>query len=67
LSLLPALQKEPRTTVSYDQEGDVLYVSLSPGAVADDSDLGEDDILVRYKEGQIIGYTILHASQRIPA
>jgi len=32
---------------------------------ADDSQLTDDDIIVRYEEGQIVGITILNASKRV--
>ena len=54
-----------RLQASYDEEGDVLYVhfGLQPRP-ATDSELTDDDIIVRYDGDEIIGLTILHASQR---
>ena len=49
---------------SYDEEADVLYLTFEPGASADDSELTEDDILLRYKDERLIGVTVLHASKR---
>jgi uncharacterized protein YuzE len=49
---------------SYDADGDVLYVSFGPPRTATDSELLDDDIIVRYSDEEIIGYTILHASKR---
>jgi uncharacterized protein YuzE len=48
----------------YDEEADVLYISFSPDTSADDSELTGNDVIIRYKEGKIIGLTILHFSER---
>jgi uncharacterized protein YuzE len=50
--------------VEYDEKGDVLYIAFSPDTVADDSELTENDVLLRYKGDRIIGLTILHFSER---
>lgn len=52
--------------LSYDAEADVVYINFyNPAKSADDSELTNDDVIVRYDEQQeIIGLTILHASQR---
>ena len=49
---------------SYDSEADVLYINFKKPAVATDSELMDDDILVRYEGEEIIGLTVLHASKR---
>ena len=67
LTLLPAVRHSPnrRFQASYDEEGDVLYVHFGPHTrPATDSELTDDDIIVRYDGEEIIGITILHASQR---
>ena len=67
LSLLPAVRHSPngRLQASYDEEGDVLYVHFGrQPRPATDSELTDDDIIVRYDGDEIIGITILHASQR---
>lgn len=48
----------------YDSEADVLYVNFQRPAVADDSEMNEDDTIVRYHKGQVVGFTILNASTR---
>jgi uncharacterized protein YuzE len=53
-----------KVDVEYDEKGDALYVTFSPETVADDSELTENDILLRYKGDRIIGLTILHFSER---
>ena len=67
LNLLPAVRHSPdgRLQASYDEEGDVLYVHFGhQPRSATDSELKDDDIIVRYDGDEIIGITILHASQR---
>lgn len=49
---------------SYDAEADVLYVNFKKPSVATDSELTDDDIIVRYEGDEIIGLTVLHASKR---
>ena len=48
----------------YDAEADVLYLNFKKPSRAEDSELTEDDVIVRYEAGEIIGLTILHASSR---
>lgn len=52
--------------LSFDAEADVVYINFhNPALAADDSELNDDDVIVRYDEQQeIIGLTILHASSR---
>lgn len=50
--------------VEYDSEGDALYIAFNRDTVADDSELTDNDVLIRYKGDQIIGLTILHFSER---
>lgn len=50
---------------NYDKEADVLYMNFKKPAVADDSELTDDNIIIRYEGKEIIGITILNASKRI--
>ncbi|HZY38200.1 MAG TPA: DUF2283 domain-containing protein [Mucilaginibacter sp.] len=50
--------------IRFDKEADVMYVSFGPPVPADDSELGDDDILYRYKDGEIVGLTVTHFSHR---
>ena len=65
---LPLLLQRREFTWDYDEEADVLYVTFER-AEATDSDLTDDDIVVRYRidNNEIIGLTILNASTRVPA
>ena len=49
---------------SYDAEADVLYINFKKPSHATDSELTEDDIIIRYEDDEIIGLTVLHASKR---
>ena len=65
MRIVPALVKFPEhIESSYDAGADVLYVNFVAGAAADDSELTDDDILLRYKGGRLIGVTVMHASKR---
>lgn len=52
--------------LSYDAEADTACINFqNPPAEADNSELTDKDVLLRYSEdGEVIGLTILHVSQR---
>ncbi len=66
LKLLPAVKGAPHRYLwsSYDADADMLYINFKKPSHATDSELTEDDIIVRYEGDEVIGLTILHASQR---
>ena len=66
LRFLPTLQDIPTGNVwlNYDTEVDVLYVNFTKSTAADDSELTDDDVILRYYGEELIGFTVLHASQR---
>jgi uncharacterized protein YuzE len=66
LKLLPRVKQSPEGSVwlSYDQEADTLYVNYRKPSFATDSELTEDDVIVRYAGDEVVGFTVLHASQR---
>ena len=49
---------------SYDAEADVLYINFKKPSVATDSELTDDDVIIRYENEEVIGLTVLHASKR---
>lgn len=67
LKLIPAVNKAPQHSLwlTYDAEVDTLYVNFKKPSVATDSELTDDDVIVRYEGDEVIGYTVLHASQRL--
>jgi uncharacterized protein YuzE len=66
IRLLPAVKQTTRGYLwtSYDAEADVLYVNFKKPSHATDSELTDDDVIIRYRGEEIIGLTILHASER---
>ncbi|MBX3082358.1 MAG: DUF2283 domain-containing protein [Anaerolineae bacterium] len=67
LTLLPDIQNSPDRSMwlHYDAEADTLYVNFRHPSIAVDSDLTDDDVIIRYDEqNEIVGYTILHVGQR---
>jgi uncharacterized protein YuzE len=66
LKLVPTLRDTPSHLLwsSYDAEADTLYVNFKKPSNATDSDLTDDDVIIRYEDGEIVGLTILHASKR---
>lgn len=67
LKIVPDFLNIPyeRIWSSYDHEADVLYINFKRPSHADDSELTDDDIVIRYEKGKIIGLTVLHASKRL--
>lgn len=66
LTLVPALKRAPHGVLwsSYDAEADVLYINFKKPSQATDSEMTDDDVIVRYEGDEIVGLTILHASAR---
>lgn len=62
---LPYFLKHKTIWASYDKEADVLYLHFKKPNQADNSEMTEDEVIVRYQDKEIIGVTILNASQRI--
>ena len=66
LKFLPTIDQTPQKNVwlNYDEEADVLYVNFKRPSVATDSELTDDDVIIRYEENEMVGMTILHARHR---
>ena len=66
LKLVPAVKNSPHKYLwsSYDAEADVLYINFKKPSHATDSEMTDDDILVRYEGEEVVGLTVLHASTR---
>ena len=66
MAVMPAVRIAPEKTfwTAYDDEADVLYINFKKPSHADDSELTEDDVIIRYEHGEIVGLTFLNASQR---
>jgi uncharacterized protein YuzE len=67
LRLLPKIKAAPQGNVwlSYDAEADVLYINFQQPNAATDSEMTDEDVIIRYDANdEIVGFTILRASQR---
>ncbi len=66
IKLLPAMKESPSHSawISYDEEADTLYISFKKPAVATDSEMTDDDLIIRYEGKEVVGITVLHASKR---
>lgn len=50
--------------LSYDEEADVLYLNFKKPSHADDSELLDNDVIVRYEGEEVIGMTSMNASKK---
>lgn len=67
LNLAKALQtvEQRPCWMMFDAEADVLYINFQqPAVAATDSEVTDDDIVIRYADDEVIGLTILSVSQR---
>ena len=48
----------------YDAEADVLYISFRKPQQANDSILEEDGNIYHYRDDELVGVTVLNASQK---
>ena len=53
-----------RFWVDYDNEADVLYISFQRPQRATDTEMTDEGILLRHRDNQLVGITILDASMR---
>ena len=67
LNIAKALQtvEQRPCWMMFDAEADVLYINFQqPAVAATDSEVTDDDVVIRYAEGEVIGQTVLSVSQR---
>ena len=66
IQAIPHLVKFPkhRLLIDYDNEADVLYINFNRPQQSTDSEMLDNGVLLRYKDDQIVGMTILDASTR---
>ncbi|RKX63610.1 MAG: hypothetical protein DRP34_01555 [Thermodesulfobacteriota bacterium] len=50
--------------IDYDEEADVLYISFRRPQKATDTKMTKEGILLRFKDNELVGITILDASKR---
>lgn len=53
-----------RYWIDYDDEADVLYVNFTRPQKATDTELTNEGTLLRYRDQELVGITILDASER---
>jgi len=66
LKLTPAVKRSPHRYLwsSYDANADVLYINFKKPSHATESEMTDDDVIVRYEGEEVVGLTVLHASKR---
>jgi uncharacterized protein YuzE len=67
LNIAKALQtvEQRPCWMMFDAEADVLYVNFQqPAVAATDSEVTDDDVVIRYADDEMIGLTVLSVSQR---
>ena len=64
VKISPYFLSHENVWISYDKEADVMYINFKKPSHADDSELTDDDIIIRYEKGDIVGITILNAKNR---
>jgi uncharacterized protein YuzE len=66
IKLISAVKHAPGKYLwsSYDVEADVLYINFKKPSQATDSEITEDDVIIRYDGANVVGLTILNASSR---
>jgi len=66
LKAIPQLIQIPKTCMwlDYDSEADVLYIHFEEKPNSNHSEMREDGIMLDYKDNNLVGLTILEASQR---
>jgi uncharacterized protein YuzE len=67
LRLIPAVNRAPQPAVwlTYDDEADTLYMNYKKPSHATDSEMTDEDVIIRYEGDEVIGFTVLHASKRL--
>jgi uncharacterized protein YuzE len=66
LKIIPAVKGAPQKYLwsSFDAEADELYINFKKPSHDTDSELTDNDVIIRYEGKEIIGLTGLHASKR---
>lgn len=61
LQLIPAVNRAQHAVwLTYD--ADTLYVNYKKPSHATDSEMTDEDVIIRYEGDEVIGFTVLHAS-----
>ena len=64
--VIPHILRLPYTKMwmDYDKEADVLYINFKRPQKATDSEMLDNGILLRYRDKELVGVTVLDASKR---
>lgn len=62
--VLPYFLKHKNVWTDFDTEADVLYIHFKKPSHADNSEMIDDDIIIRYENNEVIGISILNASKK---
>ncbi len=64
--LIPHFIKLPekKMWLDYDNEADVLYINFKKPQRATDSEMLDNGVLLRYRDTELVGITIMDASKR---
>lgn len=67
MTFVPQVLKFQQNNIwlSYDEEADVLYLNFKKPSHADDSELLDTDVIVRYENDEVVGLTVLNASKQV--
>ena len=60
----PYFIKHKTIWANYDAEADVIYLHFKKPNHSDNSEMTDDEIIIRYEKDEIIGFTILNARKR---
>jgi len=63
-NVLPYFLKYKKVWADYDEKADILYMHFKKPNHADNSEMTEDDIIIRYEKEEVIGLSVLNASKR---
>jgi uncharacterized protein YuzE len=63
--LIPFMKNHPNLWANYDTDADVLYLHFKKPNHSDNSEMTDDEIIMRYEKNELIGMTILNASRWI--
>jgi len=66
--IIPNLLSMPSKAmwIDYDEEADVLYINFEKPQKATDSKM-INDMIIHYRKGDVVGVTVLHASNYLKA
>lgn len=64
MQMVPNFLEHEHIDSLYDKEADVLYINFEKPSLADDSEMIDNDVIVRYIDERVVGITIKNASKR---